>query len=230
MTDDGRLGIPKELLPVLYSAGMTILDSENNDADRRFQASTGILVASPEHFTAWNERKRWTKRKLSCPGVDSRVENELDFNAVLLTLAPKSCEAWFHRRWLLRQEGNLGTVKVRNREEKLCLFAAKRAKANYYAWTHRILYTLGTNNEEKDTEKRISEGRHFLQRNISDSSAYHFQRVLLHQLSNNKVNDKDYIRQVIQKECEFSLALAQRYSNVQCPKIHSRLCQSLLSQ
>lgn len=114
---------------------------------------------------------------------DGLVEKELEFNAAIISRAPKGCEAWLHRRWLLKQErkvlrGNLG---IWDRELKVCKMGAERAKANYYAWVHRRILVeecLG-NADVGMLEKELCDGRKFLERNVSDASALHYQREVL---------------------------------------------------
>ncbi len=62
--------------------------------------SRKLLSINPEHYTAWNHRKRAIERMLPSPEF---TKEELEFNVSAIKINPKSYVTWEHRRWLLKR-------------------------------------------------------------------------------------------------------------------------------
>lgn len=60
-----------------------------------------LIVRNPEHYTAWNERKRALNLSLKQPISKETLKKELMINVLAIRSNPKSYSAWYHRRWFL---------------------------------------------------------------------------------------------------------------------------------
>lgn len=115
---DGNLGIPTTLLPDLLSAASTRYSSYPC-----LHSSTILLIINPEHYTAWNTRRR---------SLELDLAHELWFSRLVLHKHPKRAAAWSYRDWLLRK---MDVIDVKN-EVDLALHAAGKYYQNYHAWSH----------------------------------------------------------------------------------------------
>ncbi|XP_016982526.1 protein prenyltransferase alpha subunit repeat-containing protein 1 [Drosophila rhopaloa] len=126
------------------------------------------LLINPDVTTFWHIRRQLVqKNRLS-------INKELQFSALVLSIKPKSNEAFAYRRWLYSFQ-SADAIDWPN-EIGICERAADRCASNYHAWSHRqwILQSgpCLIQSELLRTEK-------FMRKHISDYSCYHYRQVLL---------------------------------------------------
>ncbi|KAH8420003.1 hypothetical protein KR009_004788 [Drosophila setifemur] len=126
------------------------------------------LLINPDVTTFWHIRRQLVqKNRLS-------INKELQFSALVLSIKPKSNEAFAYRRWLYSFQ-SADAIEWPN-EIGICERAADRCASNYHAWSHRqwILQSgpCLLQSELLRTEK-------FMRKHISDYSCYHYRQVLL---------------------------------------------------
>ncbi|XP_017112938.1 protein prenyltransferase alpha subunit repeat-containing protein 1 [Drosophila elegans] len=126
------------------------------------------LLINPDVTTFWHIRRQLVqKNRLS-------INKELQFSALVLSIKPKSNEAFAYRRWLYSFQ-SADAIDWPN-EIGICERAADRCASNYHAWSHRqwILQSgpCLLQSELLRTEK-------FMRKHISDYSCYHYRQVLL---------------------------------------------------
>lgn len=169
---DGRIGIRSWVLPTLYKRSLARLVENRQDLD----ASTALLLATPDNLTGWNARKAQTTR--------DNLATELQFSRLMLTRAPKSAESWSHRAWLLRQHAQPVPAERTEMELQLGWLAASRAAHNYYAGAHRARL-LGWLSESMAARER-RKSRKWLQTHVTDASGWWYHRALRQALSNSE--------------------------------------------
>ncbi|KAH8329987.1 hypothetical protein KR067_012325 [Drosophila pandora] len=126
------------------------------------------LLINPDVTTFWHIRRQLVqKNRLT-------INKELQFSALVLSIKPKSNEAFAYRRWLYSFQ-SADAIDWPN-EIGICERAADRCASNYHAWSHRqwILQSgpCLLQSELLRTEK-------FMRKHISDYSCYHYRQVLL---------------------------------------------------
>jgi protein prenyltransferase alpha subunit repeat containing protein 1 len=172
-TEDA-LGMATWVLTPVYRAAKARIGSSRRD----MRAAIAMLAVCPDNATAWAVRKRVLNDILrghsstADLAVECRelVDNELRFNALILSRSPKSVEAWSHRAWVLRLVGwHRERVAI---EFVIGWKAASAARANYYAGVHRIRALQWADADM--IALQIARSREWLQRNISDSSGWWF--------------------------------------------------------
>jgi protein prenyltransferase alpha subunit repeat containing protein 1 len=184
-TEDA-LGMATWVLSPVYRAAKARIGSSRRDV----RAAIAMLAVCPDHATAWAVRKRTLNDSLrghsstADLAVESRelVDNELRFNALILSRSPKSVEAWSHRAWVLRLVGwRRERVEI---EFAIGWKAASAARANYYAGVHRVRALQCADADM--IALQIDRSREWLQRNISDSSGWWFHIRSVHQIAQLK--------------------------------------------
>jgi hypothetical protein len=100
--------------------------------------SLSLVTVNPEHFTAWNIRKRLIL-------LDHiTITEELAFLGLLISLHPKRYMLWTHRLYLLESLCNLRAQTQSSNDDnlmnefQLCTKASDMYKRNYHAWTYRL--------------------------------------------------------------------------------------------
>ncbi|EDV99637.1 GH12307 [Drosophila grimshawi] len=126
------------------------------------------LLINPDVTTFWHIRRQLVqKNRLS-------INKELQFSALVLSIKPKSNEAFAYRRWLYSFQS--ADAIDWPHEISICERAADRSASNYHAWSHRqwVLQNAPCllQSEMMRTEK-------FMRKHISDYSSYHYRQVLL---------------------------------------------------
>ncbi|XP_033172114.1 protein prenyltransferase alpha subunit repeat-containing protein 1 [Drosophila mauritiana] len=126
------------------------------------------LLINPDVTTFWHIRRQLVqKNRLS-------INKELQFSALVLSIKPKSNEAFAYRRWLYSFQ-SADAIDWPN-EIGICERAADRCASNYHAWSHRQWILQNgpclLQSELLRTEK-------FMRKHISDYSCYHYRQVLL---------------------------------------------------
>ncbi|XP_044756623.1 protein prenyltransferase alpha subunit repeat-containing protein 1 [Coccinella septempunctata] len=93
----------------------------------------GGLLVQPTVVTFWNMKRDLVENDIL------NIEQELYFNEILLSMYPKSYEAFSYRKWLL----SCKLKKVENlnffqNESKVCERTAVKSPNNYHSWNYRI--------------------------------------------------------------------------------------------
>ncbi|XP_016948837.1 protein prenyltransferase alpha subunit repeat-containing protein 1 [Drosophila biarmipes] len=144
----------------------TLQQQQQSDALAKY-LNVALLI-NPDVTTFWHIRRQLVqKNRLS-------INKELQFSALVLSIKPKSNEAFAYRRWLYSFQ-SADAIDWPN-EIGICERAADRCASNYHAWSHRqwILQSgpCLLQSELLRTEK-------FMRKHISDYSCYHYRQVLL---------------------------------------------------
>ncbi|KAI3887720.1 hypothetical protein MKW92_043325 [Papaver armeniacum] len=97
--------------------------------------SKALLLLSCDSATAWNSRKLVISKKQQ----SSLSMDELLFSSLILSYAPKSENAWSHRRWVVKTIAGThpNMEKIVYKESELVEKLAEKSKMNYRAWYHR---------------------------------------------------------------------------------------------
>lgn len=167
----------------------TLQQQQQSDALAKY-LNVALLI-NPDVTTFWHIRRQLVqKNRLS-------INKELQFSSLVLSIKPKSNEAFAYRRWLYSFQSECWArrekyANMRNVNESyplpgadaidwpneigICERAADRCASNYHAWSHRqwILQSgpCLLQSELLRTEK-------FMRKHISDYSCYHYRQVLL---------------------------------------------------
>lgn len=138
------------------------------------------LLINPDVATFWNTRRILSERN------QLNSSQEFQFTNVVLSVKPKSNEAFAYRRWLyLFQSADAIDWTI---ELSLCERCADKCTSNYHAWSHRKWVLDKASHllkfEIYKTEKHI-------RKNIHDYSCYHHRQFILHKLYEYNHNDPD---------------------------------------
>ncbi|EDW30751.1 GL13386 [Drosophila persimilis] len=144
----------------------TLQQQQQSDALAKY-LNVALLI-NPDVTTFWHIRRQLVqKNRLS-------INKELQFSALVLSIKPKSNEAFAYRRWLYSFQ-SADAIDWPN-EISICERSADRCASNYHAWSHRQWVLRSgpclLQSELLRTEK-------FLRKHISDYSCYHYRQVLL---------------------------------------------------
>lgn len=144
----------------------TLQQQQQSDALAKY-LNVALLINS-DVTTFWHIRRQLVqKNRLS-------INKELQFSALVLSMKPKSNEAFAYRRWLYSFQS--ADAIDWPHEISICERAADRCAGNYHAWSHRqwVLQNAPCllQSELMRTEK-------FIRKHISDYSSYHYRQVLL---------------------------------------------------
>ncbi|EDW62706.1 protein prenyltransferase alpha subunit repeat-containing protein 1 [Drosophila virilis] len=144
----------------------TLQQQQQSDALAKY-LNVALLI-NPDVTTFWHIRRQLVqKNRLS-------INKELQFSALVLSIKPKSNEAFAYRRWLYSFQS--ADAIDWPHEISICERAADRCSSNYHAWSHRQWVLQNAPclllSELMRTEK-------FIRKHISDYSSYHYRQVLL---------------------------------------------------
>ena len=91
-----------------------------------------VLMTSPNVATAWSYRKRSL-----VSASNALIQQELEFNRLILAKHVKCEQAYLHRRWLVKHlNADIGPEFIKQ-EIKLCAGVLSiKIKANYYCWSY----------------------------------------------------------------------------------------------
>lgn len=128
-------------------------------------------LINPDVATFWNVRRMLTEK------YQLKSSHEFKFSAIVLSVKPKSNEAFAYRRWLyLFQSAESIDWTI---ELSLCERCADKKTSNYHAWSHRqwILDKAAhlLKFEMYKTEKHI-------RKNVHDYSCFHHRQFVLRKL------------------------------------------------
>ncbi|XP_028751322.1 protein prenyltransferase alpha subunit repeat-containing protein 1 isoform X2 [Neltuma alba] len=137
--------------------------------------SRSLLLLSCDFITAWNCRK-YVLSKKNQPSV---FMDELHLSALVLSYAPKSEQAWSHRRWVIKSiSANCSNFnEILEKESELVEKIAERSKMNYRAWNHRCWLVSYMKTEQVLHE--LKRARNWAAQHIADNSCFHYRRRLL---------------------------------------------------
>ncbi|CAF2400848.1 unnamed protein product [Rotaria sp. Silwood2] len=155
--------------------------------------STRVLLSYvTECLTSWNIRRR-----LVLSGIIN-IQEELQFLDILLNLKPKSEQLFRYRRWILKQE-NISKILI-SKELEICDRTAEKHFINYASWLYRrwIIEYFNINIDEELERNRL-----WLEKNLSDSSAFSFRAYLL--------SKKDLNEIIIEHELKFNENMLKFY-------------------
>lgn len=129
------------------------------------------LLLNPDVATFWNTRRVLMEKN------QLNSSQEFQFSAIVLSVKPKSNEAFAYRRWLyLFQSAESIDWTI---ELSLCDRCADKKKSNYHAWSHRQWVLDKADHllkfEIYKTEKHI-------RKNVHDYSCYHHRQFILRKL------------------------------------------------
>ncbi|XP_060663460.1 protein prenyltransferase alpha subunit repeat-containing protein 1 [Drosophila nasuta] len=144
----------------------TLQQQQQSDALAKY-LNVALLI-NPDVTTFWHIRRQLVqKNRLT-------INKELQFSALVLSMKPKSNEAFAYRRWLYSFQS--ADAIDWPHEISICERAADRCASNYHAWSHRqwVLQNAPCllQSELMRTEK-------FMRKHISDYSSYHYRQALL---------------------------------------------------
>lgn len=188
-----------------------------------------LVLLNPGYTTAWNKR-----RQLLVEGTLDAID-ELKLSQLILKRKPKSPESITYRQTIIDTflAVKLPPSALRNvleNELTLALEVASSYRSNYYAWTYRLwllerMISLMTLMERDELiEREVERTRSWVERNVSDSSGYHYLRQLrLMQIA----QDTSLLNGIVDFEQQFCEKLLQVYPNQQCLLLHGKLCSRL---
>uniref|UniRef100_A0A0D3ESK6 Uncharacterized protein n=1 Tax=Oryza barthii TaxID=65489 RepID=A0A0D3ESK6_9ORYZ len=138
---DHKLAISTEILPKLYRAAQHAYSNSAAAKDGSFMEtdlmrhSKALLILCPDMLTAWNSRKI----VLSVNYDFTKLKDELQLCALILSYSPKNESTWSHRRWVIKKvsEHNQDVSELIEMESVLVKQIAEKSKMNYRAWRHR---------------------------------------------------------------------------------------------
>ncbi|ALC49529.1 l-1-G0144, partial [Drosophila busckii] len=145
----------------------TLQQQQQSDALAKY-LNVALLI-NPDVTTFWHLRRQLVqKNRLS-------INKELQFSALVLSMKPKSNEAFAYRRWLYSFQS--ADAIDWPHEITICERAADRCASNYHAWSHRQWVLQSAPCTLLQSE--IMRSEKFIRKHISDYSSYHYRQVLL---------------------------------------------------
>lgn len=233
---DHKLGISTQAVIVLYKAAKAAFfdvvecykkgDGKAGENDVMRHSAVLVLLSS-DFGTAWNARKMIVSKTQEL----TLFMNELYLSGLVLSYAPKSDQAWSHRRWVIKtiagKYSNLGDIL--EKESRLVERIAERYKMSYRAWYHRgwlISYMTAQQMSHELQDYREWSGLH-----AADNSCFHYRRRLLigllqHRRCKNVTNATIHCSSEIQKlwkeELDWNESLIKRYIGREALWLHRR--------
>lgn len=204
-------------------------NSRNLTSQAKDDLSKVLILLNPGYTSAWNKRRQLL--------IDGTLDphDELKLSHLILKRKPKSPESITYRQTIIDRclAVKLCSSELRKLlecEMAIAMEVASSYRSNYYAWTHRIwllerIISLMTCNERSEfIESEVERTRSWVERNVSDSSGYHYLRQLrLMQIA----GDISLVNSIIMHEQKFSEELLQVYPDQQCLILHGKLCSRL---
>ncbi|CAD6255549.1 unnamed protein product [Miscanthus lutarioriparius] len=175
---DHKLAISAEILPRLYRAAR---DAYCNARDaplsptHLMRHTKALLILCPDLLTAWNSRNM----VLSAEYDFTKLKDELQLCALILSYSPKNESTWSHRRWVIKQvaEQHQDMSEIIENESILVKEIAEKSKMNYRAWRHRCwLIPYMTRKQVLDELKKSTK---WSELHVADNCCFHYRRSLL---------------------------------------------------
>lgn len=151
----------------------------------------GALLINPDVTTFWNMKRVLIETDITT------LENELQFNKIVLTYKSKSNEAFSYRRWLLKKmlaKISLNKlqlpVNILPNELAVVHIASEKSQNNYYSWNHRIwcmesIASLCTN-MGNIVYNELSYTQEWINSHVSEHAGYHYRQYLITLLKEHK--------------------------------------------
>ncbi|KAI3992640.1 hypothetical protein MKX01_007962 [Papaver californicum] len=136
--------------------------------------SKALLLLSCDSATAWNSRKLViSKKQQSSLSID-----ELLFSSLILSYAPKSENAWSHRRWVVKTIARThpNVEKIVYKESELVEKLAEKSKMNYRAWYHRC-WLISYLTRSQVLEELIK-SKKWAELHVADNCCFHYRLAL----------------------------------------------------
>nr|TKW29427.1 hypothetical protein SEVIR_3G393900v2 [Setaria viridis]TKW29428.1 hypothetical protein SEVIR_3G393900v2 [Setaria viridis] len=174
---DHKLAICSEILPKLYRAARDAYYNTRNapsQAVHLMSLTKVLLILCPDMLTAWNSRKMVLSEKYDF----TKLKDELQLCALILSYSPKNESTWSHRRWVLKQvaEQHQDMAQLVEKESVLVKEIAERSKMNYRAWRHRCwLIPYMTRKQVLDELKKSTR---WSELHVADNCCFHYRRVI----------------------------------------------------
>ncbi|KAI3984828.1 hypothetical protein MKX01_039445 [Papaver californicum] len=165
--------------------------------------SKALLLLSCDSATAWNSRKLVISKKQQ----SSLSMDELLFSSLILSYAPKSENAWSHRRWVVKT-----IARTHSNVEKI------KSKMNYRAWYLRC-WLISYLTRSQVLEELIK-SKKWAELNVADNCCFHYRLQLLLKLleqsiskhgQNISMNSYPELYRVWKEELNWDKMLIKRY-------------------
>ncbi|KAG2630762.1 hypothetical protein PVAP13_3KG545900 [Panicum virgatum] len=146
-----------------------------------------LLILCPDLLTAWNSRKMVLLEKYDF----TKIKDELQLCALILSYSPKNESTWSHRRWVLKQvaEHHQDMTELVEKESVLVKEIAERSKMNYRAWRHRCwLIPYMTRKQVLDELKKSTR---WSELHVADNCCFHYRRSLLLALLDVRLENRE---------------------------------------
>ncbi|BAD82161.1 protein prenyltransferase alpha subunit-like [Oryza sativa Japonica Group] len=170
-----------EILPKLYRAARHAYSNSAAAKDGPLMEidlmrhSKALLILCPDMLTAWNSRKM----VLSVNYDFTKLKDELQLCALILSCSPKNESTWSHRRWVIKKvsEHNQDVSELIERESVLVKEIAEKSKMNYRAWRHRCWLIPYMTREQVLNE--LKKSTRWNELHVADNCCFHYRRSLL---------------------------------------------------
>ncbi|GAB4855351.1 hypothetical protein Ancab_023972 [Ancistrocladus abbreviatus] len=163
--------------------------------------SKALLLLSSNFGTAWNSRKLIGQRKQSF----SIFVDELHLSSLVLSFAPKTENAWSHRRWVIKmiagKRANL--QEILEKESELVEKIAEKSKMNYRAWNHRSWLVAYMPSQQVLHE--LKKSRNWAGLHVADNSCFHYRRRLMLRMLDDARHEQDLVLRSTQFESLFAV-------------------------
>ncbi|EEC71286.1 hypothetical protein OsI_03299 [Oryza sativa Indica Group] len=229
---DHKLAISMEILPKLYRAARHAYSNSAAAKDGPLMEidlmrhSKALLILCPDMLTAWNSRKM----VLSVNYDFTKLKDELQLCALILSYSPKNESTWSHRRWVIKKvsEHNQDVSELIERESVLVKEIAEKSKMNYRAWRHRCWLIPYMTREQVLNE--LKKSTRWNELNVADNCCFHYRRSLLLALldschvedTEDSLDRKSEVHLLWKEELTWNQMLIRRYQGRESLWIHRR--------
>uniref|UniRef100_A0A7N0UZJ9 Uncharacterized protein n=1 Tax=Kalanchoe fedtschenkoi TaxID=63787 RepID=A0A7N0UZJ9_KALFE len=231
-----KLGISTVALLPLYKAARAAFftamqqcaSGGEEEDDDLLKHSRALVLLSTDFATAWNSRKMVVSRRRE----HALLMDELRLSGLVLSYAPKSDQAWSHRRWVIKmiacQLSNLQDIM--EKESLLVEQIAERYKMSYRAWYHRCWLVSYMTVEQMSHV--LKDSRDWSGLHAADNSCFHYRRRLLLALlkyshcehGSNAFNycSSSEVQKIWKEEFDWNESLIKRYIGREALWLHRR--------
>ncbi|EEE55191.1 hypothetical protein OsJ_03035 [Oryza sativa Japonica Group] len=229
---DHKLAISTEILPKLYRAAQHAYSNSAAAKDGSFMEtdlmrhSKALLILCPDMLTAWNSRKI----VLSVNYDFTKLKDELQLCALILSYSPKNESTWSHRRWVIKKvsEHNQDVSELIEMESVLVKQIAEKSKMNYRAWRHRCWLIPYMTREQVLNE--LKKSTRWNELHVADNCCFHYRRSLLLALldschvedTEDSLDRKSEVHLLWKEELTWNEKLIRRYQGRESLWIHRR--------
>ncbi|KAF2951702.1 uncharacterized protein [Oryza sativa Japonica Group] len=219
-----------EILPKLYRAARHAYSNSAAAKDGPLMEidlmrhSKALLILCPDMLTAWNSRKM----VLSVNYDFTKLKDELQLCALILSCSPKNESTWSHRRWVIKKvsEHNQDVSELIERESVLVKEIAEKSKMNYRAWRHRCWLIPYMTREQVLNE--LKKSTRWNELHVADNCCFHYRRSLLLALldschvedTEDSLDRKSEVHLLWKEELTWNQMLIRRYQGRESLWIH----------